>query len=163
MEEKKCERSFGGETPSKPSGNAKVPNNSPLDPETFSLNLVHILFLRYILILSFHLYLGLACGLFPSRSLNVLRALPINFPRRATCSVHLIFVYMTTFFFYGALARLQDMASPTVFLFQDFSWGFETNPSFTGWGCQPHAQPPTWRTFIWPPQNYNGHVFCFSD
>jgi hypothetical protein len=33
------------------------------------------------------------------------------------------------------------------------SWGFKTNSSSTGWGCQPHAQPPTWRTrvslFVW--------------
>jgi hypothetical protein len=45
------------------------------------------------------------------------------------------------------------LASPTFFFFRGFSWGFETNPSFTGWGCQPHAQPPTWRTivplFVW--------------
>ena len=30
---------------------------------------------------------------------------------------------------------------------------FSTNISFTGWGYQPHAQPPTWRTrvslFVW--------------
>jgi len=28
-----------------------------------------------------------------------------------------------------------------------------TNIFFMGWGCQPHAQPPTWRTrislFVW--------------
>jgi hypothetical protein len=45
------------------------------------------------------------------------------------------------------------MASPNFFLFRGFSWGFETNPIFTGWDCQPHAQPPTWRTrvslFVW--------------
>ena len=30
---------------------------------------------------------------------------------------------------------------------------FSTTICFTGWGCQPHAQPPTWRTrvslFVW--------------
>jgi len=30
---------------------------------------------------------------------------------------------------------------------------FSTNTSFTGWDCQPHAQPPNWRTrvslFVW--------------
>ena len=26
--------------------------------------------------------------------------------------------------------------------------GFSTNTSFTGWECQPHAQPPTWRTRV---------------
>ena len=25
---------------------------------------------------------------------------------------------------------------------------FSTNMSFTGWDCQPHAQPPTWRTRV---------------
>jgi hypothetical protein len=57
------------------------------------------------------------------------------------------------FFFYGASDRFRAMASPNSFLFGGFSWGFKTNSSFTGWGCQPHAQPPNWRTrvspFIW--------------
>jgi hypothetical protein len=32
--------------------------------------------------------------------------------------------------------------------------GFPDNRIFMGWGCQPHAQPPTWRTrppYLWPP------------
>jgi hypothetical protein len=33
--------------------------------------------------------------------------------------------------------------------------GFPYNRSFTGWSCQPHAQPPTLRTrppYLWPPE-----------
>jgi hypothetical protein len=45
------------------------------------------------------------------------------------------------------------MACPTFFLFRGFTWGFGTNPSFTGWSCQPHGQSPTWSTrvslFVW--------------
>jgi hypothetical protein len=45
------------------------------------------------------------------------------------------------------------MVSPDFFIFWGFSWSFETNPSFTGRGCQPHFQPPTCRTvlslFVW--------------
>jgi hypothetical protein len=61
------------------------------------------------------------------------------------------------FFCYGASAHFQAMASWNFFLhsllFQAFSWGFETNPSFTEWG-QPHAQPPTWRTRV--------SIFCLG-
>jgi hypothetical protein len=39
-------------------------------------------------------------------------------------------------------------------------WGlghlrFPNNNIFTGWSCQPHAQPPTWRTrplYLYPPE-----------
>jgi hypothetical protein len=35
-----------------------------------------------------------------------------------------------------------------------FFFGFR-DKIFTRWGCQPHAQPPTWRTrrlYMWPPE-----------
>jgi hypothetical protein len=37
---------------------------------------------------------------------------------------------------------------PSSSTLRGFSWGFETNPSFTEWRCQPHAQPPTGRTMV---------------
>jgi hypothetical protein len=37
---------------------------------------------------------------------------------------------------------------PSSSTLRGFSWGFETNPSFTGRSCHPHAQTPTWRTRV---------------
>jgi hypothetical protein len=48
------------------------------------------------------------------------------------------------FFFYGASAHFLAMVSPTFFLIQ----GLVEVSSLTGWGCQPQAQPPTWRTRV---------------
>jgi hypothetical protein len=36
-----------------------------------------------------------------------------------------------------------------------FTFGIPDNRIFTGWGCQPHTQPPIWRTrppYLWPPE-----------
>jgi hypothetical protein len=37
---------------------------------------------------------------------------------------------------------------PSSSTLRGFSWGFETNTSFTRWACQPHAQPPASTTRV---------------
>jgi hypothetical protein len=63
---------------------------------------------------------------------------------------HSALLLLLLLLFYGASDRFRAMTSPNFFLFGGFSWGFKTNSSLTGWGCQPHAQHPTWRTRVSP-------------
>jgi hypothetical protein len=51
-----------------------------------------------------------------------------------------------------------SIANSIIFLHDSPLWalaflGLIDNKIFTGWGCQPHAQPPIWRTrppYLWP-------------
>jgi hypothetical protein len=54
----------------------------------------------------------------------------------------IIIIIIIIFQFYGTSACFQAMASPYP--------GFRDNLIFTRWGCQPHAQPQTWRARVSP-------------